>query len=324
MSAPTIKEALLRSILFLVDKVRFRYCILAFFGTVLVFATFYYILTPFHHGVVFSGTEVPTGSTNVVQHLSPWNAMYFSVVTVSSLGYGDMHPVGYSKLLAGAEVLLGLAMMGIILAKLTSARLSYHVRRLFAADAQRRLDGYSAQFAELAQGIESVTTDVGHFFQETPSPAVPHSDQPVFENFRMAVSSFSERSESLHGYVAYEVQHGDFFADVPAEAITKLAEALENLVFAVGQLVASMTIRARTELFKTQERRLVRRGVLAQRELCSIVCAHATRRELVEAFNAVRENCDAIPESYFVAPEIPVEAEQPDQMIQESDEPADQ
>lgn len=48
------------------------------------------------------------------------DAMYFSVITESTLGYGDIHPRGWSRLLACLQVVLGLAVAGISVAKITS------------------------------------------------------------------------------------------------------------------------------------------------------------------------------------------------------------
>lgn len=49
------------------------------------------------------------------------DALYFSIVTEATLGYGDIRPVGFSRLLACTQVLLGLVLAGLIVAKITSA-----------------------------------------------------------------------------------------------------------------------------------------------------------------------------------------------------------
>lgn len=42
--------------------------------------------------------------------------IYFSIVTFTSLGYGDIHPVGlWGKLIACTEITFGLIMFGILL-----------------------------------------------------------------------------------------------------------------------------------------------------------------------------------------------------------------
>jgi hypothetical protein len=81
------------------------------------------------------------------------DCLYFSVVTFSSLGYGDLRPVGVSRLLASTEVFIGLAFLGTAIAKLSSARQNYYTARLFSSDAQARLDKFSIGFNELKQTL---------------------------------------------------------------------------------------------------------------------------------------------------------------------------
>jgi hypothetical protein len=50
------------------------------------------------------------------------DCLYFSVVTFTSLGYGDIVPHGVGKILACLEVMLGLAFLGVFIAKLTSSK----------------------------------------------------------------------------------------------------------------------------------------------------------------------------------------------------------
>ncbi len=51
----------------------------------------------------------------VVGATSPLDNWYFSVVTATTLGYGDMHPVGYAKILSSIEAVFGMFMWAIFL-----------------------------------------------------------------------------------------------------------------------------------------------------------------------------------------------------------------
>jgi len=42
--------------------------------------------------------------------------LYFSVVTATTLGYGDLHPVGWGKAIASAEAIFGMFMWAVFLA----------------------------------------------------------------------------------------------------------------------------------------------------------------------------------------------------------------
>jgi hypothetical protein len=68
------------------------------------------------HGLVASST----GPVVKPGHVSFLTALYFSVTTETTLGFGDVTPVGLSRALACVQVLTGLALAGFCIAKLTS------------------------------------------------------------------------------------------------------------------------------------------------------------------------------------------------------------
>ena len=133
---------------YLIEEVSLRAYLVVFAVVVIGCGWLYSYLTAHGHGVNAS----PLGFLDGV---------FFSIVTVTSLGYGDLYPVGFSRVIAGAEVLFGLAFMGIMIAKVTSRRLSYHVQRLFVSDAQRRLDDFEEKFATMQVPLIEVTKQLG-------------------------------------------------------------------------------------------------------------------------------------------------------------------
>ena len=56
----------------------------------------------------------------------PWarfgNAVYFSIITATTLGYGDLTPVGFSKVLAAGEAMLGFFLLAVFISKLVSQK----------------------------------------------------------------------------------------------------------------------------------------------------------------------------------------------------------
>ncbi len=97
-------------------------------------ATFF--LSPSGNGI--------TPTTDSSKIISIWDALYFSVVTISSLGYGDYRPVGYGRLVAAAEVVIGLVLIALIVSKLASDRTSTYVRLLYTSDSERRLKEFKS------------------------------------------------------------------------------------------------------------------------------------------------------------------------------------
>ncbi len=54
-------------------------------------------------------------SGGIVGASSPWDYWYFSIVTATTLGYGDMHPIGYAKIFASLEAIFGMFMWAVFL-----------------------------------------------------------------------------------------------------------------------------------------------------------------------------------------------------------------
>lgn len=124
-----------RLFVFLVEDVSMLWYVTCFAAATILFGIAYAELTPMGHGI---GKDFKP-----LSEVTYWIGIYFSVVTISSLGYGNMHPMGFSMALTSMEVLIGLGMIGIMIAKITSQRLSYHVSRLFSSDAQMRLEDFA-------------------------------------------------------------------------------------------------------------------------------------------------------------------------------------
>ena len=73
-------------------------------------------------------------------------SLYFSIITETTLGYGDVSPVGFSRVLACIQVLLGLLFAGLAVAKITS--LEGHELRVIA----HRVTGDWIEFTKMADG----------------------------------------------------------------------------------------------------------------------------------------------------------------------------
>jgi len=66
----------------------------------------------FGAGYYLFGAYLYLGTFHGAQQMAFLDYLYFSIVTYTSLGFGDIYPVGYMRLLAGIEALMGLLMIG--------------------------------------------------------------------------------------------------------------------------------------------------------------------------------------------------------------------
>ena len=238
--------------IFLVEEVGMLRYIMFFALAVIIFGIVYTLLTPISHGIGQNSTPLFKEYT-IVTFL---NGIYFSVITISSLGYGDVHPMGFSKALICIEVLLGLAMIGIMIAKVTSRRLSYHVSRLFSFDAQKRLEDIAEKF-DVSYGD----------FEEIMAYQTPAEDKITFiPRFRGTINSFQLRCTALCDYFSDEMEQSNYFQIAPVDAVVEVGNAVDRTFFRLAQLITGLSGQARDEIFDRHTRQRISEAIDSQKK----------------------------------------------------------
>jgi len=91
---------------------------------------------------------------DLINSCSISDALYFSVITFTSLGYGDVLPTGIGKLVASFEVLSGIVLVAIFVGKLASERQSALLLLLYTSEHQRRLNEFALKAREFVPLID--------------------------------------------------------------------------------------------------------------------------------------------------------------------------
>ncbi len=289
---------------FLVEEVRTIWYILFFAAVIIVFGFLYTYLTPIGHGI---GQNLKP-----LSDITLCTGIYFSIVTISSLGYGDMHPMGFSKALACIEVLLGLVVIGIMIAKVTSRRPSYHVERLFSSNAQKRLENFATEFAVFHGDFETIIPDLRDAYQRIPGQRPSEDKSELVERFQEIITAFQSQCTALHTYFSDETSRGNYFEIVPATATVQVGNAVCNAFFILSQLLVILPPQAETEaeVLDRRSRQGISRAINAQIKACDLVDQYATDQGTLDVFQRIQDTCRQLPESYFA------EVSQPDQLLQ--------
>jgi ion channel len=87
----------------LVERATLRVIVVALVALITLFGFAFWQI----QGIQSSAVQTPTVGEASAKGASLWDAIYFSVVTISSLGYGDWFPIGWARALACLEVLSG-------------------------------------------------------------------------------------------------------------------------------------------------------------------------------------------------------------------------
>lgn len=131
----------MKRLLHLINDVSLGWLVAAMATTILVFGLGYYALA--HTGPGYLHFTYETEARPSVA-----DALYFSIVTISSLGYGDIRPEGPTRLLVSLEVIMGLAFFGLLVAKISSVKQDYILRQMYAGVLDDKLVRYAAELDE--------------------------------------------------------------------------------------------------------------------------------------------------------------------------------
>ena len=274
------------------------------------FAVLYTWLTPSGNGVKV-GDDIPAdfGFTS---------ALYFSIVTISSLGYGDLRPVGLSRFLASVQVILGLSSMGVMIAALTSRRLSHLVSRLFVSDARKRLAELSAAFDDLEVKFGLLLRDISCVYAPTPAPVPENAgvdSQTVSVGFRRCSAALFEVSAHTYDYFLDESVEGNFFDLVPDLALEKLLRAIHEALFMLSQCLVSLPFRSEHQIFAEVLRKSDRINIMSSIEdlkrTCAIGLKQSRNQSIRDSFQRVDDTCERVSNIFFQVPED----ELPDQVV---------
>lgn len=101
------------------DRVSFKQIFVFWVGYMAVFGVLYYLLSFLPgQGVLYRGSQIGHGISDLL------TSVYFSFITAASAsqGYGDVFPLGASRVLAVLEAVSGLVIFGVIISKLLSQK----------------------------------------------------------------------------------------------------------------------------------------------------------------------------------------------------------
>lgn len=220
MGATAIGGEPMRTILRLINEVSLATLLATLTGLVVVFALAFWALA---HAVPGTLVETYEGAGA----FSLGDALHFSVSTLTSLGYGDIRPVGVARLLSGAEVVLGLSFFGVIVAKISSVKQDYILRRMYYADLiDRRLAKYVEQLEEYRKLYRITSTMLldGEIDPELTTTFKADVQETTF--FYQVHALLAE----IRDMVLFETRNGGFWGDVSDAAVSKIYASVQSMM----------------------------------------------------------------------------------------------
>jgi len=122
-------------------------------GLALMFGVVYWMAGLLHHSGLWENGRWVDGSRRGLL-----SAIYFSFVTVTSVGYGDVVPRGLARIAAVGEAIAGLLIFGAVVAKFVSRRQDQVVREIHRVTFEERIDRIQTNLHMLLSELQSIAT----------------------------------------------------------------------------------------------------------------------------------------------------------------------
>ncbi|MBI2136170.1 two pore domain potassium channel family protein [Candidatus Woesearchaeota archaeon] len=134
-----------------IRKVDFDLIIIFYFLCIILFGSTFFLLSfTSEHGIYDYNGRINTDITGYV------DAIYFSFVTSTSLGYGDIRPLGVSRIFSVIEVVLSLFIFGIAISKIFSVKQEKILSELYEFSFQEKITRIITGLYNFRAEIDSV------------------------------------------------------------------------------------------------------------------------------------------------------------------------
>ena len=265
-----------------------RYSALTLIISTLLCAWVYMHLTPSGDGVKI-GNDIP-------QDFGFLEGLYFSIVTTSSLGYGDIRPVGVSRILATVQVILGLSLIGIIIAVLTSRRISHRIGRLSASDIRKQLAELSGNFDNIEVNFSQILNDITQAYGIPGElPGNDPNSQEIPSNFQRQSTALSEVSETTYSYFQEESVGGNFIDLAPDVSLKKFLNSVYSTLNSLSRCLVQLPHRNENPVFidilREEDQKNILDSINNIIKTCEIGVSYSSDRRIKKSFKHIDEIC---------------------------------
>jgi len=132
-----------------IDDLNFTKILLMWAGTVTFFGLCYYFFSNGSSALLSAETHKPI--TNIFDHI------YFSFITATSTGFGDIIPKGFFKIIAIFEVTFGLLLLAFVTSRLISIKQNIILGEIYEISFSERINRLRSSMLLFRQHINRIT-----------------------------------------------------------------------------------------------------------------------------------------------------------------------
>lgn len=142
------------------NRLKFQYLFLFWIFIIIFFGIIYHLLNLTQANSLIYLNEIPL-QNNIQGFL---DSLYFSFITATATGYGDIIGTGLAKLLAVFEVIIGLVIFGILISKLVSYKQSIILEEIYEISFDEKINRLRSALylfrADVARFIEKINSKI--------------------------------------------------------------------------------------------------------------------------------------------------------------------
>lgn len=211
-----------RNLKYACANIKTRWILFWFFLVILSFAGAYCLLT-----IYFPCIGKLESDKSCIDFFS---CTYFSIVTISSLGYGDILPFGLCRFLACAEVLIGFLFFGIIVGKLSTAKQEYWLKRVYNATSIQNIRGFSATISNSLESHQNLQKEI-QLLNNGQAVSVSNLEKINFiSRYNSINKDLKETVRVIQDYLYYESTIGEIIKDLPGGPINIVFNDLDKIL----------------------------------------------------------------------------------------------
>lgn len=166
-----------------------------------------------------------------------WEALYFSIVTFTTVGYGDMTPIGWGRTVVAIEVLTGLVLTAVLIGKIASERQAALLLLIYTSEQQRRIAGFAQEICEFSDELYHYRVDANEQAKAFALLTRSLTAYLVFQSHQGRLTDFGNKSALRNLYRslgkllksishAFETQHLDPYVE---EQLLKIVGRVNRL-----------------------------------------------------------------------------------------------
>lgn len=203
---------------------------------ILFFAAIYYIEALYDQGPIPTFTPSNEANESQLYHytskLNFDDCVYFSAVTISTLGYGDYRPVSFSRTTAGFESIIGIVLMGIFVSRLVSRQQDRLTKRLLTGQLNLEIQNFRDMLLPLLESFLQLRA--------------LSSNDINSEKYRIELSTLLDKTaglmQSMARYWRHEAQLPDLTLIIPISASGRMLGEVISIIECLSIIVDSETV----------------------------------------------------------------------------------